>query len=239
MSHHSHDRSSRKAVETMDEAKNTRAPWGTRHGEMLDHVFPLWYGPRGLEAAAIDGERFYGWSVLSLAVRFAYPILLESRIAYAHLFDEEQQTAILRAVSWDDRVAQRAIRAHGQQAPLQVPARFVRVPLDQLRSWLTAFKDLTITADQVLVEETSIPIRRLRVEWEYTSCVIEKVWKGDATAHATLLAAWTGVWEQMGAALRTAPQLAAQEIEELFYATQPDTSVYTAQEYRPDWLSLG
>ena len=205
---------------------------------MLDQVFPLWSGPRALETAAIDGELFYGWNVLSLAVRFEYPILLESRIVYAYLFHEEEQVAILRAVAWDDRVARHAILEQGQSAPLSMPVRFVRLPLNQLHQWLAAFKDLVIIADQTLVEDSTLPARRLRVEWEYTSCVIEKVWKGQASAHAALLAAWTRVWEEMGVALQAAPQLAAHEIEEIFDALPPDTSVYNAQEYRPDWLDL-
>lgn len=222
----------------MRDPQRAGAQWGTRHREMLDQVFPLWYGPRAVELDNLDDDSFYGWSVLSLGVRFAYPILLESRTVYAHLFEEDAVWAVLRAMSWDDRPAQRAIWTQGQSAPLNVPVRFVRLPLTQLHSWLKVFKDLPIIADQSLVKDSALPMRRLRIEWEYTSCVIEKVWRGAAPEHAALLQAWTHVWQEMGEALRVAPQIAPHEVTELFDAVQPDTSVYQPQEYTPDWLAL-
>ncbi|HEX8994415.1 MAG TPA: hypothetical protein VF812_00135 [Ktedonobacterales bacterium] len=222
----------------MSESKIARSPRRSRYGEMRRQAFPLWDGPGSIEMRELDGGRFYGWSVLSLAARFDYPVLLESRTVYGHLFDEEQAVAILRAVSWDDKEAHRAIREQGQSAPLVMPVRFVRIPLDQLRQWLAIFKDMAIIAEQTLVEDATVPIRRLRIEWEYTSCVVEKIWKAQGPQHAVLLAAWTQVWQEMGEALRAAPQLDMSEIEEIFDAMQPDTSVYNAQDYRPDWLAL-
>lgn len=222
----------------MSQSKSERSKWGTRYGEMRDQAFPIWKGPGSLQAPALDGTSFYGWSVLSLAARFDYPVLLESRIVYAHLFDSEQQSAVLRAVAWDDRAAHRAILDQGQAAPLNMPVRFVRLPLSLLQHWLAAFKDLAITANQAVVEDTAVPIRRLRIEWEYTSCAIEKVWKGEAPEHAELLKVWTHVWQEMGEALGTAPQIAPHEVSEVFRAVQPDTSVYQPQAYTPDWLAL-
>lgn len=222
----------------MRDPQRAGAQWGTRHREMLDHVFPLWYGPRAVKLDDLDDERFYGWSVLSLAARFDYPLLLESRTVYAHLFEEDAVWAVLRAMSWDDRPARRAIRTQGQSAPLNVPVRFVRLPLMQLRSWLATLKDLPIIADQSLVEDDALPTRRLRIEWEYISCVIEKIWQDPAPKHAPLLHAWTQVWQEMGEALRAAPQIAPHEVTEVFDAVQPDTSVYQPEEYTPDWLAL-
>lgn len=228
----------------MSEWKIARTPQGPRYGEMRGQALSIWRGPGALQTPAQDGTNDYGWSVLNLAALFDDPLLLESRIVYAHLFDTEQQSAVLRAVAWDDRVAIRALRAlralrdQGQTAPLTMPVRFVRLPLAQLEQWLAAFKDLAITADQTVVEDTTLPIRRLRIEWEYTSCVIEKVWKGEAPEHAELLKVWTAVWQEMGEALRSASPLPLDEVTELFDTEQPDTSVYRPQEYTPDWLPL-
>lgn len=216
--------------------------WGVaerqRNQEMRDHAFRLWEGAPSVGMDNPDGERFYGWSVLSLAARFDYPFRLESRIVYAHLFDEEQKVAILRAVSWDSSVAHRAISELRQNARLVIPVRFVRLPEDQLREWLAVFKDMMVTAEQTEVQDRTLPIRRVRIEWEYTSCVLEKIWQEQGPQHAALVAAWTSVWQRMGEALGTHPPLEPTAIEEHFDVTAPDRSAYDASGYDPGWLGL-
>lgn len=227
----------------MSGSKRPYPKWGMierqRNQALREQALRLWEGAPSIALDDLDGEPFYGWNVLSLAARFDYPFRLESRIAYANLFDEEQPGAIVRAVTWDSRVTHRAISELRQHAPLVVPARFVRVPVESVREWLAVFKDLTITMEQTLVEDTTVPIRRVRLEWEYTSCVWEKIWQDPGPQHATLVAAWTAAWERMGDALRTHPQLEAATINEDFDVTMPDRSVYDASGYDPAWLGLG
>jgi hypothetical protein len=217
-------------------------PWGAserqRSGEMRGHALRLWKGAHWLEAPNLDGDLFYGWSVLSLTVRFDYPLRLESRIVYAHLFDKDQPGAILRAVSWDTGAAHDAISQLRASAPLIVPARFVRLTADQLRQWLAPFRNLIVTAEQTVVQDTSLPIRGVRIEWEYTSCVLEKVWQEQGPQHDALMAAWTTIWASMGEALRTQPSLEPAGFEEDFEEVVPDRSAYDAGSYDPRWLTL-
>lgn len=226
----------------MSVSANGYLPWGAaehQHNQkMLGIALRVWEGAPSIEVRQLGDDLFYGWSVLALAARFNWPLRIESRIVYANLFDQEQHTAFLRAVSWDYGIAHQAISELRENAPLAVPVRFVEVPLPQLREWLTTFKDLTITAEQTVVHDATLPIRRLRVEWEYTSCVLEKIWQEQGPQHEALLTAWSQVWAAMSNTLRTFPQLETSMVDEDFSSVQPDRSVYAPQDYDPDWLPL-
>ncbi len=217
-------------------------PWGAtehqRNQEMQRSALHLWEGARSIEMRQPGGDRFYGWSVLTLAGRFNWPLRIESRIVYANLFDPEQPIAVLRAVSWDYGIAHQAICELRENAPLAVPVRFVEVPVAHVREWLTLFKDLTVTAEQTIVDDATLPIRRLRIEWEYTSCILEKIWQEQGPQHQALLTAWSEVWAAMGHTLRTSPQLDMSMVDEDFSAVQPDRSAYVPRDYDPDWLPL-
>lgn len=226
----------------MSTSANGYPPWGAterqRNQEMRSLAIRLWEGAPSIEVRQQEGDRFFGWSVLALAGRLNWPLRLESRIVYANLFDSEQHIAILRAVSWDYAVAHQAISELRDDAPLLVPVRFVHVPLAHVREWLAPFKDLTLTAEQTEVQDTTLPIRRLRIEWEYTSCVLEKIWQQQGPQHEALLTAWSQVWIAMGNALRTSPQVEISTVDEDFRAVQSDRSVYAPGGYDPDWLPL-
>lgn len=226
----------------MSTSANGYTRWGApehqRNVEMRKNAFRSWEGPHSIEVRQPELDLFYGWSVLTLAGRYDWPFRIESRIVYANLFDTEQPIAVLRAVSWDYGIAHQAISELRESAPLAVPVRFVEVPLPHVREWLTKFKDLTVTAEQTEVHDETLPIRRLRIEWEYTSCVLEKIWKEQGPQHEPLLTAWSQVWVAMGNALRTSPQLEISMIDEDFSAVHPDRSAYAPRDYDPDWLPL-
>lgn len=226
----------------MSASANGYLPWGAtehqRNKEMRGSALRFWEGAPSIDVRQQDGDLFYGWRALSLAGRYNWPLRIESRIVYANLFDPVQSIAVLRAVSWDYGIAHQAISELRESAPLVVPVRFVEVPVPHVREWLAKFKDLTVTAEQTEVHDETVPIRRLRIEWEYTSCVLEKIWQEQGPQHEPLLTAWSQVWEAMGNSLRTSPQLEIPMIDEDFSAVQLDRSAYAPRDYDPDWLPL-
>jgi hypothetical protein len=102
---------------------------------------------------------------------------------------------------------------------------------------LATFKDVPTFAEQTTIDDTELPIRQVRVEWEYTSCVFEKVWQSPDPQHAPLVAAWSHVWADMGEALDALPQLDPQEIEETYEDT-PQSGLYDTKSYDTHWLRL-
>lgn len=221
----------------MSKPESVRSRYGARYGEMREQVFPLWRGPGSITVRDLGGEPFYGWRVLLFAARLDWPLRIESRAVYAHLFDDTQKTAVLRAMSWDGSPARRSVEEQGQQAKLIVPVQFIQLPIERIHNWLSAFKDMSIVAEQTLTDDATIPIRTLRVEWEYTSCVVETVWRSQNARHAALQGAWQRVWEEMTHMLHTAPALPpAAGVEEDFEIVPAETSAYDLQTYRPDWF---
>jgi hypothetical protein len=190
-------------------------------------------GPQNITFPERDEELpFYGWPMLALkTVTPTLPSREESRLVYANLNDDEQEFAVLRAASWDWKVARQAIHEQGENFKPVIPARFIKIPIDQLKEWLSNFTELTIIIGGFCENNDKIPIRGLRVERDYTACILEKVWQAQDPQHISLNEQWNDVWQQMTEALTTAPIIT--HPREDFWLVQIEIN-YDFQTYRPN-----
>jgi hypothetical protein len=187
-----------------------------------------------------DGEKggppFYGWSILSLRITNAnLPSQFESRSVYANLYDKSQQFGVLRATSWDWKGTREAFREQGANFKLIMPARFVKLPIEQLNKWLLAFKDLKTTVDERCPVNSEVPIRGLRIERDYKACLFEKVWQNQSVKYAKLNEKWNQIWHQMTEALEVGPFI--DHLNEDFWLNQLEVK-YDFQAYQPKWFNF-
>lgn len=196
----------------------------------------IWEGPKDIVLdGATDEDRFYGWPVLSLEFRAGQVDQLEARSVYANPLDETQVFAILRAVYWDGIATRKALHRQGRTFELTLPARFVRIPLEHLHSWLSAFKGINVRLDALPGRDAHIPVRRLRIELNDKICAIEKVWQAADPEHTLLNQEWNQVWAAMTEALQSAPIVTT--CDEDFWVYQPDV-IYDLQMYEPARFSV-
>jgi hypothetical protein len=154
----------------------------------------------------IEGEPpFWGWPVLSLeTITATLPARIESRSVYANLTDDTQPFAVLRAVYWNWDIAKKMIEEQQKEDIIRptIPARFVKLQMIQLGEWLSVFNNISVTIDGSCVDDDEVPIRKLRIEQDYTSCIFEKVWQTQDVNHNPLNQKWDQVWQQMTEALK-------------------------------------
>lgn len=183
-----------------------------------------------------DEPSFYGWPVLSFeTVTATLPAQVESRSIYAHLYDKTQPFAILRAVFLDWKSTREAFREQGENFQLTLPARFIKLPIDRLNTWLSSFSNLKTSIDELCPYDSEVPIRKLRIERDYTACIFEKVWQNEDEDHAILNEKWDQVWEQMTETL--AIEATMDYLREDFWLNQVEAR-YNYQAYKPNWFNF-
>jgi hypothetical protein len=195
-------------------------------------------GPQNiLWAPDVESEPpYYGWSALLLEKMKAAPVdYIEARSVYANLFDNTQQFAVLRAVSWNGETTRKLVREQGQNFKLLMPARFVKLPIERLKTWLSEFNGISITVNIDCIDDDAANIRRLRIKQDHISCIFEKVWQAHQTNHSKLNQKWDQVWTQMTESLITEPSIT--NLDEDFWFVKLDIA-YDFRTYRPDWFDF-
>jgi len=196
-------------------------------------VFSYWRGPRNIDAVINAAEQFHGWQTLALDVRMNHGLdpEFESRSVYGIIHNESEESAILRAVYWNQSTERRKMMQHGFNYVFGMPARFVRVSADQLRTWVTCFAGVSIFIDPTWGTDVPEPIRRLRIESDYYASILETTWATGAKADRELDQRWETVWEDMTKSLRSAPVV---HVLQEKYPTVEGTPRYDLDAYRPD-----
>jgi hypothetical protein len=169
-------------------------------------AFASWAGPEMVSWYDLsDGAVNSGWAVLSLRIQSAArPTKLESRAVFGNPFLETQREAVLRAVVWDSAPDYVALKNDPSTTP-RFPAKFVRIPGDQLIKWVKVFDGVRTTIDIVQDSGSTEGFFRLaRIEWHYTSCTFEKKWHGPLERNRDLEEVWLEVWREMGDVLMNA-----------------------------------
>lgn len=217
----------------METRKNVAETPGSLFGSIRVRALAIWNGPHNIETS-FGANRFWGWRTLSLEVRSVGTDQVESRSVYADLLDEQQRFAIIRSVYWDGDAIRKAIYG-GQKVNLVLPARFVTISVELLSAWLAAFKDLTMQVFPAYEKNDKADIRKLRIELDYVSCIVEKVWATQDPSHSLLNEQWNLIWNQMTEALMHEPML--EQFDEDFWFSHPevhyDFESYSSQRYTP------
>jgi hypothetical protein len=195
-------------------------------------------GPSNIVIEGQEGEYFYGWPVLSLEARAYRGDRVESRSVYANLSNESQQSIVLRAVCWNGRAVRNAI---GQQKgepkiDLVTPAKYVKLPVEHLRKWLSEFDDVSVAANDACghYDEQTL-IRGLRIDKEYMICVFEKVWQAQDSSNPLLDKKWDHVWQKMTEVLAVEPSIT--DFDENFWIVNPEVK-YDFGAYQANWFTL-
>ncbi len=196
-------------------------------------VFSVWRGPRAIEASIDATTQFWGWQTLSLDRRTDHGLdpELESRSVYGVVHNESEDLAILRAVYWNHATARELMKQGGFNYTFGMPARFVRVAADQLRDWISRFSGVVVPISPTWGRNVPESVRRLRIESDYYSSVLEVTWEDGAAAFEELGRRWETVWAEMTEALQATPVVT--EISEEF-AHPEGTPRYDLKAYRPD-----
>jgi hypothetical protein len=194
-----------------------------------------WRGPDSVSVPGInplaDDAWFVGHRILHLALRRDEPTtaaerLLASRSVYARLYDDSQEIAVLRAMSWS-RIGQREdFKIKGPRSPLAFPVRYTSLPLETAHSWLTRFEGLSATIDMPHLDESADPslIRTLRLEPETVTCSFEKTWLVHDQLVSELDQPWIEVWNEMTELL--ADSTLPESIEENYRSAAPKVAGY-------------
>ena len=176
----------------------------------------------------------YGWATLTLEIR-TKPRQGEIRAIYANLFDEDQQFAVLRAVSWNWQVAREAMEQEGSNYKPVLPSRFVKIPVTQLKRWLSAFDNISCAINEEIGPDDDTPTRRLRIERDYAYSIFEMAWQLEDVSHQVLNDQWDQVWIDMSRKLADAPIL--DRIDEDFWHVTFEFD-YDFEAYQPNNFSL-
>lgn len=195
-------------------------------------------GPQSIlwESDIEDVPPYYGWSVLLLKnARSAPEDYIETRSVYANLFDDTQHFAVLRAVSWNGQATRKLVREQGQNFELVLPARFVKLPVEQLKAWLNEFDGLSIILSGDCTVDDSINVRKLRIKQDLTTCIFERTWQGQNANYTELNNRWAQIWAQMTKVLLTNSTITS--IDEDFWLIDPNVT-YDFLNYQPDWFNL-
>lgn len=202
------------------------------YGVVRREAFAILRGPSSVEVKDEFGEvSFWGWPTLSLEVRVGRPVRIESRLVYANLLDDSQDTVVLRAATWNAGATLQGMQDHGPNYRLALPARFVQLPTGELRAWLAEFDTVTVAIKGTPQDDDDIPIRRIRIEYDYFACIFEKVWQIRDADSARLNQTWELIWDRLTQQLLTAPAIA--NVDEYFSPLNHDIH-YDLQSYQPD-----
>jgi hypothetical protein len=209
------------------------------YGEARRHGFTLWEGPGMVDLGEDDNRFFYGDQVLHLAVHGYGPTRLESRSLYAIVSPDEadaQEIAILRAIYWESQGPTERMILGGQpsdpifqivssptrECMMNVPARFVEVPIAHARTWIETFNNLPFVFHNATADSYGLPRRYLKANWDNHLKIDWQTRHPDYTGLNTL---WDYIWQDMGDALERNPIVI--NVEEYFEDQfRPDTSLY-------------
>lgn len=195
-------------------------------------------GPANITLQQSSEKGFYGWPLLSLEAQEGRTDRIESRIIYANLFNEEQATAVLRSVYWDGEIARKAYRQKEQPFQLYLPARFVQMPTQQVREWLSQFDGASTIVNDAIGEDDTIIIRRLRIERDYKASVFEKIWQVQDESHAALNQRWNQVWQHMTESLsKVESAIRISDVDEDFWLGRPWVR-YDMEKWQPNQLAI-
>lgn len=206
---------------------------GSFYGRVRRTAYELWRGPDYLQK--LDDETFGGGPCLlrlALRRRTSMDPQIEARAIYATLADEVQVNAVLRAVYWDSKSVVHVDRHNPpEDAPFQIPAKFVRVPIIQVHQWIKRFDGLQTSLRAFPLQEDSLPICSLRIEVDSVYSVFEKAWQVLPGVQDDLTGVWQEVWSEMGKVLQASP--CVRGIEESFPCIQGKPEAYDLQAYEP------
>jgi hypothetical protein len=192
----------------------------------------IWRGPKNLVIRDPASEPFYGWPHLCLEAKMSGTDRVEARSIYANLFDVSQPFAILRAVYWDGVSTRTAFRKSIKSFTLKLPARFVKIPIRKLKIWLSEFDGVNVALSGIDESNDDVEIiRRLRIEYDYMSCVFEKVWQIQDKNHSILNQKWQKLWTQTTKALVIEPLVT--NFDEDFWFVLPKVK-YDYKTYKPE-----
>lgn len=203
------------------------------YGRVRSTAYELWRGSDRL-ANREDDNFCGGYRILRLALRqgTSSDPQIEARAAYAYLASETPPDAILRAMFWDSKTVVRKSRDDPPaDTPFTIPAKFVQIPITQVRQWVQKFDGLQTSLQVVSQEDDSLPICSLRIETNYVDNVFEKVWRVLPGERDALTRLWLEVWHEMGHILQTYPAITG--IEESFPCVEGRPEVYDFQAYEP------
>jgi hypothetical protein len=160
---------------------------------------------------------------------------IEARAVYAYydsFVGEAQSDAVLRAVYWDSKtVVSKSRDDPPADTPFTIPAKFVQVPITQVRQWVQAFDSLQTSLQVVSRPDDSLPICSLRIETNYVDNVFEKVWQVLPGERDELTRVWLHIWHEMGKALHVCPIIT--DITESFPHIEGKPEAYDFQAYEP------
>lgn len=203
------------------------------YGQVRTTAYNLWHGSDYL-IKQDESNYCGGHCILRLALRqrdSTHP-LLEARAVYAYLAHETQPDAILRAMSWDSKtVVSKSRDDPPADTPFTIPAKFVQVPITQVRQWVQTFAGLQTSLQIVSLPDDSLPICSLRIETNYIDNAFEKVWQVLPGERDELTRIWLEVWHKMGKMLQTCPAITS--VQESFPCIEGKPEVYDFQAYEP------
>jgi hypothetical protein len=154
---------------------------------------------------------------------------------YAPLDSSPQDSALLRAVFFDRNVERKRFLAGNDLYQLELPARFVLIPLEQLQHWLRLFAGIEIVIGiKKSHQDTSAITRKLQIEWVSNSQSFGLTWVSSDLDRNFLNPLWNQVWLEMDNLLATSPVVHVLD-ERLFRSEIVPT--YKLSEYLPTKLT--
>lgn len=199
------------------------------------HVEAALRGPRDIlwPSQTSTESSDYGWPVLSLALSSSQTDQMEYRTIYANYLNEDQNTAILRAVYWDGETSRKAFRKEEANFVPALSAKFSSIRADDLLKCLSFFNDTSITISSILPSKKLKFIKKIRIEYDYASNTYESSWSSDNLENEVFEQKWNKIWFLMTEILDNA--YINVDVEENYWLVQPIV-VYDFQTYQSNFL---
>lgn len=203
------------------------------YGQVRRTAYALWTGSDYLHNQS-NSNPLGGDCLLRLAIQKRNSVnpQIEARAVYAYydsFVGETESDAVLRAVYWDSQTVVRTSSL--EVTPIQIPARFVQVPIIQVRQWIGTFDGIQTPIQVFPLSDDNLPICSLRVEVDYLHSVLEKIWQVIPNEQNELTRVWLDIWHQMGKALQVCPIIT--DITESFPHIEGKPEAYDFQAYEP------
>ena len=177
-----------------------------------------WVGPEYLSWEE-DSEPYAGMPVISLSLTSFDKDQIDSRVVYADMFDESQESAILRAAYWNGDPIRKAVRDEGTDFTPVIPVKFVRIDIKELNTWLIELDGLRVQIPSKCERVPTEDIRSLRTSVDYKSCIFEFVWQSNEKRLETLNNKWNSIWQKMSDALSINDSMVS--FEEHYWFVEP------------------
>lgn len=177
-----------------------------------------WDGPKYVSWND-EGESYFGMLTILLQRIAADADLIDTRSVYANLFDDSQDYAVLRATYWDGVSTRKIVKAGDENYKPIIPAKFVQITMDQVRSWLHQITDVSVPSLRSWEEDLSFEVRRVRIEPDYRGKIVDFVWQSDDVKLEVMNQCWKAVWNEMSTVLSKGKSLI--EFEEDFWIVEP------------------